>query len=444
MPDLPLNILHLSDIHLRKSEIESPADLDADIRNELTLDLTGGDLPIEGGVHAVVVTGDLAFAGDPVEFDNARSWLLSLCETINCPPEQIWVVPGNHDVDRGAVDRSSVLRAIHHGIRDAERPSSLLHEHLCEPAGAQLLLSPLQAYNRFAEQFRSDSSFRSIAWVSSATDLVLNDGSSLRIRGLNSALVSDRNDNDTTHKLVLGLGQLSIQRQPGVVWMTLCHHPPRWLADDHEVADYLDSRVAIQLFGHEHRLRVQRHDNGIRVYAGALHPSRDEPGWHPKYNLLRVAVDGSEADRTLVVDVFEREWKREQTMFGPAVGGRGQSYPRNFRFSLPAWSPPPATVSEEQAEAATPDAPAVVEENETLEDASDADAPKRLVFQFFEVPYPARIKLLAELGLVREADVNIRESELLRRVVARARDADSLHELQAAIVTNLPKNDEAP
>ena len=60
----------------------------------------------EGGfVDAILVGGDIAFKGSPAEYKVARAWLLELARQCGCPPEGIYVVPGNHDVDRGVCAR---------------------------------------------------------------------------------------------------------------------------------------------------------------------------------------------------------------------------------------------------------------------------------------------------------------------------------------------------
>jgi hypothetical protein len=65
-----LVLLHLSDIHLRKEEIESTEDLDDDIRAKLLHDL-GRSIPTGLDVDAILVTGDLAFGGKEIEYSNA-------------------------------------------------------------------------------------------------------------------------------------------------------------------------------------------------------------------------------------------------------------------------------------------------------------------------------------------------------------------------------------
>lgn len=69
-----------------------------------------------GGATGVLVTGDIAFSGQRSEYQSAASWLLGLCRAIECPDENVWVVPGNHDVDRKIAD-SKVTKTLHESIR---------------------------------------------------------------------------------------------------------------------------------------------------------------------------------------------------------------------------------------------------------------------------------------------------------------------------------------
>jgi 3',5'-cyclic AMP phosphodiesterase CpdA len=105
-----LSLLHLSDIHIKKAEIESGQDVDEDIRAKLVEDLAHG---VRGtaGVDAILVTGDIAYAAEGEEYGAAHEWLKQLCGVVKCEPRHVWMVPGNHDVQQSVV-RKSLQRPI--------------------------------------------------------------------------------------------------------------------------------------------------------------------------------------------------------------------------------------------------------------------------------------------------------------------------------------------
>src|SRR5436305_145139 len=84
----------------------------------------------------------------------------------------------------------------------------------------------------------------------------------------------DENDNFKEERLKLFLSsfQTNFLRAPGIIHMTLCHHPLEWLRDHYEVEEWLDVHSRLQLFGHRHTQRVKQVADNIRVAAGAMHP----------------------------------------------------------------------------------------------------------------------------------------------------------------------------
>ncbi len=259
--------MHLSDIHFRQRRSDRIYDLDQDLRNELERDAKAmrGRL---GSVHGVLVTGDIAFAGRREEYDTARKWLKDLCSVVSCPPENVWTTPGNHDVDRSVTQNSPLLQTIHQQLRSKE-PSGIdaeLRKWLVDDtSGRDWIYKPIERYIEFALNFGCGIDPDSPYWEH---DFKLNDGSTLRLRGLNSTLVSNNLDNDAEHKLILGSTQSTLMREDGVEYVTLCHHPPQWLRDQDQVEKTLNARARIQLFGHKHLQILDQINNTIRLTAG--------------------------------------------------------------------------------------------------------------------------------------------------------------------------------
>jgi predicted phosphodiesterase len=105
-----LRILHLSDLHIR-----GPRETDRERRTRVL----GGswlsnvaELSKEGKFDLVVFTGDIAFAGRldeylelmrrPREDGTIAAWLDETLAAAGCTRAQLYVVPGNHDIDRRA------------------------------------------------------------------------------------------------------------------------------------------------------------------------------------------------------------------------------------------------------------------------------------------------------------------------------------------------------
>jgi predicted phosphodiesterase len=302
-----LLLFHLSDIHFNGSSGVTVHDLDSDVRNELIRDAARLTKEL-GSATGVLVTGDIAFSGQRAEYERAAAWLREFCLAIDCPEENVWVVPGNHDVDRKLAG-SKLTKALHEGIRSKDEASidSELREIFADQQSANALLAPLAEYNTFAARFQCSISPQKPFWE---RDLVLDCGTIIRLRGLCSALVS--NAHDAKGNVVLGTAQASVPRIDGVEYLTLCHHPPDWLRDQDSVVSHLESKVRIQLFGHKHVQRVQTINRTLRLTAGAMHPERHERGWVPTYNIIEIT---RRHDERLGIRLFQRRWHETDCRF---------------------------------------------------------------------------------------------------------------------------------
>ncbi|EKR5637535.1 metallophosphoesterase, partial [Escherichia coli] len=173
-------ILHLSDIHFRKSEIQTAQDPNFHLRNELIRDAAQQCTRL-GAPDVVVVSGDIAFSGDPEEFSFATDWLERLCGACGCSMESVFVVPGNHDVVRNLADRN-LVQMIHQKIKTAPNPNAEIMRQLSDPDARRLLYESLDNYNQFAQQFFCSLLPPDRTRV--VRDVALNDGSTLRLWGL--------------------------------------------------------------------------------------------------------------------------------------------------------------------------------------------------------------------------------------------------------------------
>ena len=91
-------LLHLSDLHFRKGEVDTAMDPNAHLRNELLRDAEAQCQRIGAVPEAVFISGDMAFGADPAEYGYALGWLDQLCERCCTKLASVFVVPGNHDV----------------------------------------------------------------------------------------------------------------------------------------------------------------------------------------------------------------------------------------------------------------------------------------------------------------------------------------------------------
>lgn len=425
-------LIHLSDIHFHRHRSGGVYDLDKDMRNELERDAEKMRDRL-GNVHGILVTGDIAFAGKQEEYDIALEWLKRLCGRVGCLSENVWTTPGNHDVDRSVIKNSHLLQTIHQQLRskDPRDIDTELRGWLVEDTVARsLLFQPIENYVEFASKFECQIDPDFPYWEH---DLKLNDGSTLRLRGLNSTLVSDHLDNNAEYKLILGSAQCTLIREDGVEYMTLCHHPPQWLRDQDTVGENLNARARIQLFGHKHHQRVEQINNTLRLTAGAVHPDRGEVTWQPRYNYITLFVNGQGESRRLEVDVYPRVWDDTEKLFKADHDSKGSDC-RSFSLPMEPWksltpsqvSIPDRDVIQEPAKS-EPAAP----ENRAADSLGSGtmDASRRLTHRFLTLPYHERIEIAQKLHLLQDEDNGVQDAELFKRFFRRAKERELLEQL---------------
>jgi len=92
--------IHLSDWHQRGLEFDRTV-----VGNALIEDISEREQisPELKQVNFIVFSGDLAFSGKKEEYEAAKTHLLDpVLAATGLKPEHLFMVPGNHDLDRGS------------------------------------------------------------------------------------------------------------------------------------------------------------------------------------------------------------------------------------------------------------------------------------------------------------------------------------------------------
>lgn len=187
-------------------------------------------------------------------------------------------------------------------------------------------------------------------WWNRPFDLGL--GYELHLRGATSVLVSDKLDNDAQYRLVVPEQMVMMRRQPNRIWAVLAHHPRDWLRRRDHLADVIDSRARIQLYGHKHLFKVRQVGTNVVCNAGSTNPERTSD-WLPHYNVFTLQVESASGSTMLRVTVHPRRWYTSERCFGPDTDARGRP---NRVFILPISAASDAEkVSEQSADNSSPE-----------------------------------------------------------------------------------------
>jgi predicted phosphodiesterase len=430
-----MRLLHLSDIHFHEPDCLDPTtDPERPYRTRLLNDL----VPLCRGitVDAILVGGDIAFKAHPAEFKVATAWLKHVADLAGCRHDRIYVVPGNHDVDR-AICRSSMAIANAQGAiahAHQHRKEATLRAQLKDGDAGVALFKPLAAYNAFASPFGCYISPAKPYWTYTLDNL--GGGVTLRLHGLTSTLISGLEDRDAAPgRLYLSPLQTVLDPEPDVLNLVMSHHPPHWFIDSDDVDDAVNARAPLQFFGHEHRQRCTQTPGYVRFCAGALHPDRQERDWKPGYNLIDLEVVGQGQQRVVRVRAHIRQLQKYPEQFIALTAPQGQDvwvsdivFPSHAtRVVNPARAQPAAAVEPVAPPAAS------VSLASPAEVAMSSLNTKGLVFRFWNLADSRKREIMLKLKLITEEDLALSDEELYDQGLRLAAKRGQLGELEREV-----------
>ncbi len=273
--------LHLSDLHFglpKPGDRHNQPTVLTALRDEFAT-LSSKTLPPP---EAIFITGDIAYSGKAADYEQASKWIDELLKTLGLTPDRVFVVPGNHDVNRDIDADRKVNRLMRH-LRDGDD----VDDALVDQDDRDLLLRRKEAYLEFAKRFAPARHFPSkppierLVWTHQfKTRSNLN----VHIVGLDTALLAA--DRDDPKRLRLGQTQIARLNQcaPGEeLVIVLGHHPlnKEWLHpdDERDLSVLLRRRAHLYLAGHVHDHDSEHVVLGggselVRVIAGASYGGR--------------------------------------------------------------------------------------------------------------------------------------------------------------------------
>lgn len=268
-----------------------------------------------GAVGLIVVTGDVAYSGKAREYETAEGFLRDVRSRLRDHTMPVRVIPGNHDVLREATnspDQDHLRSGPRVAGLDADARGTMLSHMLQDGTQGPALLKPLETYNSFAAGFGCAVSHGQPYWEHRAS---LGDGWILRLRGMNSVLLS--NHNDGRDGMVVG-GNLQTNawmKTAGEINVSLCHHPYCWLLDAEELTKRVWNRSHLHITGHVHRHDIDDSKPGhVHLMAGALQPPRKEKAIS-RFNGLAFEVVGPADKQQLKLVVVAVRWDADEDRF---------------------------------------------------------------------------------------------------------------------------------
>ncbi|MGF6721286.1 putative phosphodiesterase [Paraburkholderia sp. GAS41] len=430
---MALAFVHISDIHFGQ-EKGGQTVVDDDVKDSIVEDCRNAFalLPADT-IRGVIATGDIAYSGKEAEYTQAGIWFDKLTAAIGCLRSNVFIVPGNHDIDRAKISENceEMLKSI------ASEGDAKLDKYLETEADREQLFHRFDDYRLFAQAY--DCPIDDDGGLAGDHPLTISEGRVLRFVGLNSALICGASDKKGN--LLLGMRQRVVQRNiDGEELVVLMHHPLDWLLDSEDVSNYLRSRARVVVSGHEHMASsklVTAHDERkvLMISAGATVPPARE-GKRYCFNIIK--FDWNECEENLTVRIEPREWDAKSTRFSAGtaeVGGVAQSYVLDcpnygsIAKSTPAPIVPSASQNLEE--------PAMEKPSITSDDEEYA----LVVLSFFrDIEESGRIKILSDLNIIPKSFKGTLTHSIERSFLDKAKQAGKVSEIGDALKALIQKS----
>ncbi len=322
---MPITWLHVSDFHLRDN---GPYNQEAILR---ALVLSVKRFREEEGRKPDIIfaTGDIAQQGKVTEYESATKFFDDLLDAAGLNRDRLFIVPGNHDVDRKA--GRFFLRTL-----DTKEDAD---EYFDPDAPIPHLTEKFHAFSEwYNDYFKTIRSFPTNTTCSPA-EIVTIKNCRIAVLPLNSALFCiDDHDHE---KLFIGrrcLDAAKKQLAAADLTIAMIHHPLDWLSplEQAQIEATLEATVDLLLQGHFHQTAAKgivSADSGyLKLAAGAAYHTLHYPN-----SAMYATFDGYQVTIFPIryEDTPREIWRLDTSVF-PSPQCIGQFFiPRGATVELP-------------------------------------------------------------------------------------------------------------
>ncbi len=245
-------VLHLSDLHISCQEGFDQAVVFDPLLQRIERDQKAGFRP-----QMIVVTGDIASQGIKKEYDLAKEFFDALLKSLNLSAEQIFIVPGNHDVNRKKYRPKDV--PVYENMQE-------LNKELEDTEYRGDLLKGMEEYFQFIEEHYphhkciDQGLVPFVKTFSTGTSTATTKNKKIiRLIGLNSAWMCRKSDDER----MISIGEYQIKKamesfkeekeKAFDLQIFLLHHPLSWLWPKDKTICRHHFNNSLLLCGHLHQ-----------------------------------------------------------------------------------------------------------------------------------------------------------------------------------------------
>ena len=297
-----LTWLHLSDWHQKGAEFDRQVVLSAllkDIRERTKIS------PDLEKIDFVVFSGDVAFSGKSEEYQAAKKQFFQpILDACGLKPSQLFIVPGNHDLDRNE------FRLLPRELTKPLGSERDVQKWLTDDRGRSRLLEPFQAFASFVKEYTAQEQpdYADVRRIKIGEK-------EIALLGLNSAWICGRNNAKIGDKGFVIVGEPQIHGiLEGIadadLKIVVLHHPFDWLTefDCNRIETRIRQGCDFILRGHQHKPKVEiasgTSGDCVVIPAGASYDRRmaENPLYTNSYNFVHLDFDTGKGL------VFLRRW----------------------------------------------------------------------------------------------------------------------------------------
>ncbi|HEY9798718.1 MAG TPA: SIR2 family protein [Leptolyngbyaceae cyanobacterium] len=288
--------LHLSDWHQKGKDFDRQVVRDALKRDIKEREKISHDL---AKIDFIIFSGDVAWSGKKEEYEAAQKYLFDhVLEATGLPAERLFIVPGNHDLDRDIVYELLPYSMQKPFESKYQNNNNQVKNWLMDNRKRDRLLEPFEAYREFVTKYTGH-----ISPDYGCVQTIKINGKRVALLGLNSALMAGRKKEteeieeiNDDGKLIVGEPQLydALNRITSCdVRIAVLHHPLELLAEFERglITQRLQNNYGCHflLCGHQHKAQAYQvtgtTGNCVIIPAGSSYSNRD---YHNGYNFVHL------------------------------------------------------------------------------------------------------------------------------------------------------------
>jgi predicted phosphodiesterase len=305
--------LHLSDFHFRK---ENEWDYQH-VFNHFKEDINSWQIRKNERIDGILITGDIAYSGQPDEYELAFDKIKEIMAITGVKMENIFLVPGNHDVDRNEITKPE-----EETTRSILESKSNVNEYFRRYGDYKIFLDKFKSYSQFLNKmgntniWETNEDGKIKPWYSIRTQIPIN-GIFFRIVGLTSSLFISKNE-DLFGKIHVSARQIQEGLNPikgDEFVIMLAHHPLDWFYPEEKTllqALIGHHKRAIFLHGHSHQYQIEHRslfDSHLKcVAAGSVYSRSDNSN---RYHILQIDLNSNKLTLWPRKWYPDREWRED-------------------------------------------------------------------------------------------------------------------------------------